>query len=314
MIKTNKLYMAPMAGITDRAFREIVMENGADKTVTEMISTKGLYYKDENTSSLLERQSGENLGVQIFGSDPDIIAEVIDNYINPLDFEFIDFNMGCPAPKIFNNGDGSALMGKEDLAYEIMEKMVEASNKPIHIKIRLGINDKNKNYLEISKLAEKAGVSKICLHARTKSQFYTGKADWQAIKTLVETVNIPVIANGDITNAKDALDILELTKCDSLMIGRAALGNPFVFEEIKCALEQRPYEEPSIEKLYDTIKAHYEKIISYKGPRAVAEMRKHIAWYLKGLPGSAKVKDKINKLESLDDIKKTLDEYMNKLI
>ncbi len=314
MIKTNKLYMAPMAGITDRAFREIVMENGADKTVTEMISTKGLYYKDENTSSLLDRESGKNLGVQIFGSDPDIIAEVIDNYINPLDFEFIDFNMGCPAPKIFNNGDGSALMGKEDLAYEIMEKMVEASNKPIHIKIRLGINDKNKNYLEISKLAEKAGVSKICLHARTKSQFYTGKADWQAIKNLVETVDIPVIANGDIASAKDAVEILELTRCDSLMIGRAALGNPFVFEEIKCALEQRPYKEPSIEELYETIKTHYEKIIEYKGSRAVIEMRKHIAWYLKGLPGSAKVKDKINNLESLEDIKKTLDEYMNKLI
>ena len=185
MIKTNKLYMAPMAGITDRAFREIVMENGADKTVTEMISTKGLYYKDENTSSLLDRESGKNLGVQIFGSDPDIIAEVIDNYINPLDFEFIDFNMGCPAPKIFNNGEGSALLKDPNKVYKITKALKESTNKIVNIKYRLGVDDDSINYLENGKAMEEAGADYIILHARTRKAMYSGHSDWNAIKKLI---------------------------------------------------------------------------------------------------------------------------------
>lgn len=305
--------MAPMAGITDRAFREIVGEYGADYTITEMVSAKALYYQDNKTKRLLDRSSGKDTGIQIFGSDPEIISQVIEDKINYMNFDFIDFNMGCPAPKIFNNGEGSYLMKEPDLAYEILSHMVRASNKPVHLKMRLGIGKDSKNFLQIARLAEKAGVSSVCLHARTRSQFYQGKADWTAIKELVDEIGIPVIGNGDIVSGQTAIEMLDYTGCHSIMVGRAALGNPFIFSQIKAELRGQEYKEPSIADLYELIKVHYRKSIEYKGDRAIAEMRKHLSYYLKGYPGSAKVKDRVNKLESLDEIKKTIDEYMDSI-
>lgn len=313
MTKTAKIYLGPMAGITDRAFREICMDHGADKTITEMISAKGLYYGDKSTGGFLSRESGAKLGIQIFGSDPEIIGQVIEDQINPMDFEFLDFNMGCPAPKIFNNGDGSALMKDPDLAYEIMKTMVQASNKPVHIKFRLGVGDNSRNYLEIGRLAEKAGVARLCLHARTRNQFYSGLADRDAIKALVEEVSIPVTGNGDIDSAESALHMLDYTGCDSIMVGRGALGNPFIFEEIRAGLEGRPYEKPGLDDLYRLIKNHYAKVLAYKGPRALVEMRKHTSWYLKGLPGSSRVRDAINKASLQEDIEVILEAYMEEL-
>lgn len=301
--------MAPMAGITDRAFREIVKAQGADYTTTEMISAKGLYYKDKGTDALLDRESGESTGIQIFGSDPDIISQVIRDYINPLDFDFLDFNMGCPAPKIFKNNEGSYLMSQPDLAYEILRAMVKESTRPVHLKIRLGISQENKNFLEIGRLAQRAGVDKICLHARTRSQFYQGKADLDAIKALVEEVKIPIIGNGDVTDSQSALAMLEYTGCQSIMIGRGALGNPFIFREIKAGLNEEAYQMPTKEELYQLIQTHYKKILAYKGPRALSEMRKHMGWYLKGQPGSARVKNDINQANTLEEVEKILEDY-----
>lgn len=313
MKKTPKLHLAPMAGITDRATREMALDMGADFTTTEMVSVKGLYYGDEASQGLLDRDSGKKTGVQIFGSDPEIIYQVIKDHINQMDFAFLDFNMGCPAPKIFKNHEGSYLMKEPDLAFEICQALVEASELPVHLKFRLGVTSQEKNYLEIGRLAERAGVDVICLHGRTRAQFYEGQADWEAIRELNEEVAIPVIANGDIDSPERAKEIMELTGCDQLMIGRAALGNPFIFREIKEYFEKGSYERPSIDELEEAIKAHYDKAICYKGDRALKEMRKQIAWYLKSRHGAARIRNEINKMNSLESIMDLLESYLDDL-
>ncbi|MDO5717485.1 MAG: tRNA dihydrouridine synthase DusB [Tissierellia bacterium] len=316
MKKINK-YMAPMAGVTDRAFREILKEHSADICFTEMVNVKGLYYGDEGTSRILDISEQEkNTGIQIFGRDPIIIAKVIDEKLNHIDnLAVLDFNIGCPAPKIFKNKEGSYLMKEPKLVYEILKKMVEVSRHPVSAKIRLGVDENSKNYLEIAKAAEEAGIERLTIHPRTRESYYSGKADWNAIKEVKENISIPVIGNGDIFSGIDALDMIEMTGCDGIMVARGALGNPFIFEEIDAALENREYYPPSFEDRYEIIKKHYKKILEYKPEKvAIREMRKHIAWYLKGLPGSNKIKNDINTSDTIEDVFDILNRWQEKLL
>lgn len=308
--KTTKLYMAPMAGITDRAFREITTDYGADICFTEMVNVKGLYYGDVGTDRLLDMGPEEkNVGIQIFGRDVEIIERVIYDKLNNLDnIKLLDFNIGCPAPKIFKNREGSYLMSEPELVGAILETMVKTSKVPVSAKIRLGINPQNTNYKEIAKVAEEAGVCQLTLHGRTRDSYYSGEVNLEAIKEVVEMLDIPVIGNGDIFSADDAIHMLEYTKCDSIMIARGALGNPFIFSEIKAALNGETIIKPDLEMRREVLLRHYEKIREYKPEHiAIREMRKHAAWYLKGLPGSNIIKNKINTAQSMEEVLVHLD-------
>lgn len=303
--KTPKIYMAPMAGITDRAFREMCTEFGADICFTEMVNVKGLYYGDEGTDRLLDMGPEEtNVGIQIFGRDVEIIEKVIYDKLNKLEnIKILDFNIGCPAPKIFKNREGSYLMSEPELVGKILETMVKTSKVPVSAKIRLGTDPKNINYKEIAKIAEEVGVCQLTLHGRTRDSYYSGEVNIEAIKEVVELLDIPVIGNGDIFSAEDAVHMLEYTKCHSIMIARGALGNPFIFSEIKKVLKGEAFSKPDLEMRREVLLRHYEKIREYKPEHiAIREMRKHAAWYLKGLPGSNIIKNKINTAQSMDEV------------
>lgn len=306
--------MAPMAGITDRAFREIVMENGADLAFTEMVNVKGLYYGDENTKKLLDIE-GASYGVQIFGRDKEIIKKVIIDDLNHREnISVLDFNMGCPAPKIYKNREGSYLMQEPVLAGEILETMVKYSRFPVTVKFRKGIDKDHINFLEIGKIAENSGVVAVTIHGRTREDFYSGQADWDAIRELKSALKIEVIANGDIFTGQDAKKMIEYTGCESLMIARGALGNPFIFSDIKNILKEEEPIEHDFDERHKTLISHYKKLINYKEEKVVVrEMRKHVAWYLKGLRGSNPVKDKINHMDNIDEIFDLLEEYRQEM-
>ncbi|WP_300408952.1 tRNA dihydrouridine synthase DusB [Lagierella sp.] len=300
----NNLFMAPMAGITDRAFREIVSANGSGLNFTEMVSAKGLYYEDNNTKKLMDRGDESPLGIQIFGSDPDIMGAVVSKYLNSDDrFDLIDINMGCPAPKIVKNGDGSALMKDLKLAARVIEKVVANSEKPVSVKFRLGWDEDNINYLELGKICQDLGVSFVTLHPRTRKAFYSGKADWDAIGELKSRLDIPVIGNGDIYQADDIEKMFKQTNCDGIALARGALENPFLFSRI--------IEEPTLREMVELIKYHLELKSKYLGEKiAVTEMRKHIAWYLKGFRNSKEIKNKINKVDEKETVVKILNDYL----
>lgn len=305
-----KLYMAPMAGITDRAFREITTEYGADICFTEMVNVKGLYYGDIGTDRLLDMGPEEkNVGIQIFGRDVEIIEKVIYDKLNNLEnIKILDFNIGCPAPKIFKNREGSYLMNEPELVGKILETMVKVSKVPVSAKIRLGTDPQHINYKEIAKVAEEAGVCQLTIHGRTRDMYYSGEVNIDAIRDVVELLDIPVIGNGDIFSAEDAIHMLEYTKCDSIMMARGALGNPFIFSEIKAALSGETFIKPDLDMRREVLLKHYEKIREYKPEHiAIREMRKHAAWYLKGLPGSNIIKNKINTAQSMDEVLLHLD-------
>ena len=302
----NNLFMAPMAGITDRAFREIVSEFGSGLNFTEMVSAKGLYYKDKNTKTLMDRGTETTLSIQIFGSDPDIMGSVVKDYLNNDDrFQGVDINMGCPAPKIVKNGDGSALMRDLDLAKRVIDKVVSASEKPVSVKFRLGWDEDNINYLELGKICEELGVSFVTLHPRTRDAFYSGEADWDAIAKLKSHLSIPVIGNGDVNTPKDIEDMFNQTNCDGILLARGALENPYLFSRM---------EKPDIATMIELIKMHLNLKCEYLGERvAVTQMRKHIAWYLKGFRNSKELKNKINTVDKKELVEKVLDEYLTNI-
>jgi len=287
----NKIFLAPMAGVTDLAFRTVCKEYGADLVISEMVSSRGLHYKDKKTNNLLKTNETESpLIVQLFGNEPDVMGEAA-KILEDSGVKYLDINMGCPAPKIVKNGDGCSLMRDEILAGKVAEAVVNAVSIPVSVKFRAGWDKDSINAVSFAKTMENAGVSCVTVHGRTKEQFYSGLADYDIIRQVRSAVSIPVVANGDVTDAVSAEKILNETGCNSLMVGRGALGNPFVFKEIKSAFSGNIITSvPSSEKKKALIR-HLELMEEYKDERiGVPEMRKHFAWYLKGIPHSGKLK------------------------
>lgn len=299
----NIAFLAPMAGIADRAFRELCTQFGAAYTVTEMVSSKGLTMGDKKSGELLTIGSERPCGAQIFGDDPQIMAQAAAKCLEYAP-DVIDINMGCPAPKVAMNGGGASLMKKPQLAYEITKAVVEAVNIPVTVKIRKGWDDDKINAVEMALLAQKAGASAVAVHGRTRQQMYSGKVDYQIISDVKNALDIPVIANGDITDEQTAAIMLEKTNADAIMIGRGALGNPWVFSRINAYLSEcRVLPEPStIEKMNVMLK-HIQKIIEYKGEyTAMREARHHAAYYTKGMRGGAKLRAEISKYEHFEQL------------
>lgn len=308
----NNLILAPMAGFTDIAFRKIVSDMGAGLLVSEMVSAKGIYYKDMKTNTLMETHPQEgSFALQIFGSDPYIMSEVVKRDLNAReDIHIIDINLGCPAPKIVKNGEGSALMKNPKLVGEIFENIVKSSHKPVTAKIRMGWDKNNINGMEIAKIAENTGIGAITIHARTRDMFYSGQADWDYIKELKDSVNIPVIGNGDIFTPQDAIDMILKTGCDGLAIGRGAVGNPWIFKRILRLLNNEQDKEPTFDEIIQLTIHHLELECSIKGDRVgIREMRKQIGGYLKGLKGSNTIRNKINTIWEKEEIINLLLEY-----
>lgn len=307
-------FLAPMAGIADLAFRELCVQYGAAYTVSEMVSSKGLTMGDKKSAQLLTLGNDRPAGVQIFGDDPEIMAKAA---VKCLDFnpDIIDINMGCPAPKIAMNGGGASLMKKPELAYKITKAVVQAVDIPVTVKIRKGWDDESVNAVEMAELAEKAGASAVAVHGRTRQQMYSGSVDFDIIAQVKKAVGIPVIANGDIKDEQSAAIMLEKTNADAIMIGRGALGNPWVFSKINAYLDEcRVLPEPSVTQKMAVMLKHIQKIIEYKGEyTAMREARHHAAYYTKGMRGGAKLRAEIGKLERFEQLQelsyKILKEY-----
>lgn len=308
----NKVFLSPMAGVTDLPFRLICKEQNCGMLYTEMINAKALCYDDKNTKKMLNIEYEEHpVAVQIFGSDPEFMgraAEIMNAYPN----EILDINMGCPAPKVVKNGDGSALMKNPKLTEEVLKSVVKNSTKPVTLKIRKGWDDNSVNAVEIAKIAEASGISALAIHGRTREQYYSGNADWDIIGEIKNAINIPVIGNGDVFSVEDARNMLNKTGCDAIMIGRGAQGNPWIFKRINHYMETGEIlPEPTLEEKINTAIKHLNLAVKEHGEYvAVREMRKHIAWYLKGLKGSAKVRDEINKITSYEEVITRLNDYM----
>ena len=301
--------LGPMAGVTDAAFREIAASCGCGLFTTEMVSAKALYYRNRNTEILLKRGETEYpLGVQLFGNDPDIIAEMALSIEDR--FEYIDFNMGCPVPKVVKNGEGSALMREPELVEKIFTKLVKTVHKPVTAKIRKGFSRDEETAPEIARILEACGVSAVAVHARTREQYYGGTADWETIRRVKEAVKIPVIGNGDVTDGKSARKLLETTGCDGVMAARAAEGNPWLFAEIRHYLETgQELPRPDYAEIKETVLRHLALLTELKGEHlAVLEMRRHAAWYLKGVPNAAALRKRISEISSPEALSALLDE------
>lgn len=313
---SGNLILAPMAGVTDLPFRLLCKEQGADLVYSEMISAKGILYNNKNTKPLLEISPLEKpLSLQLFGSDPDIMAEMAKR-IEGLDFDILDINMGCPVPKIVNNGEGSALMKNPELAGRIVESIVNAIKKPVTVKIRKGFLRNENTAVSFAKRLESCGAAAIAVHGRTREQYYSGKADWEVIKDVKEAVNIPVIGNGDIFSKEDAERMLKETGCDGIMIGRGARGNPWIFHQIKYDTEKHNIlKSPTHQDLAETILRHAKIQVEWKGEYlGIREMRKHVAWYTSGYPDSSKLRNDVNQIESLKELENLLENWKDKLV
>lgn len=299
----NNIILAPMAGVTDKAFRIITKPFGPALMYTEMVSGKGLLYKNKKTQVLLDVLDEEKpTAAQIFGHEPDVMAKIANDALSS-GAEFIDINMGCPAPKIVNNGDGSALMKNPNLASDIIKAVKQSLNVPLTVKFRMGWDENNINAVEFAKIAEASGADAITIHGRTRMQFYSGTADLDIIKKVKEAVKIPVIGNGDITSGNAAKEMFDYTGCDGIMIGRAAQGNPWIFKEVISYLRNEDYEVPSLSERLDVAQKHLNLLVEFKGEkRGILEARKHMAWYFKGVLGGAALRQKINECQTLDEM------------
>ena len=307
----NNIILAPMAGLTDLPFRRICEIYKPGLVVTEMVSSKALQYNDEKTKKLLNMEDEVRpISAQIFGSDIEAMRYAA-SYVSKI-ADIVDINMGCPAPKVVKNGDGSRLLLDLKKVREITKAVVEASEVPVTVKIRKGWDNEHIVALEVAQIIEEAGAKAITVHGRTRSEFYTGVADWDIIKKVKENVKIPVIGNGDIKTPEDAKKIIEYTKCDGIMIGRATLGNPWLIEQIKDYLENGTIREITNEERIEIIFKHIDLEVKEKGENVgIKEMRKHICYYLKGLPMASEVRNKVNQLETKKEVKTTLTEYFN---
>ena len=305
------LALAPMAGITDLPFRLICRRLGCGMTVSEMVSAKGLLYKNVKTTEMLRIDDGERpTAIQLFGSVPAELAEAA-RIVEASGADMIDFNMGCPVPKIVNNGEGSALMKNPQVAHDILAAMVKAVKIPVTVKFRAGWDDNNRNAVEIARAVEAAGVSAVAVHGRTRQQFYEGKADWSIIADVKQAVKVPVFGNGDIFTVADGLRMLEQTGCDGLMIGRGADGNPWLFTALAAALRGEPLPQPpSLKERLAQAAEHLEMLIAYKNEVvAVKEMRRHISAYLKGMPHAAEFRGRFHKVDTQEQFSELLAEY-----
>ena len=306
----NNLILAPMAGVTDLPFRKICKEFNPGLVCTEMVSGKAIYYNDSKTKLLLNTDGEKRpISMQIFGSDAESMA-FASKYISEI-ADIVDINMGCPAPKVVKNGDGSKLLLDIEKARSVIEAVVKNSNKPVTLKLRKGWDTDHIVAVQYAQMAEKAGISAITIHGRTRSEMYSGKADLDIIKKVKESVNVPVIGNGDIVDEESALKMFEYTGVDGIMIGRGSFGNPWIFERIKCFLETgEKLPEVSNEEKLRVIKKHFDYEFEVKPEKtAIMEMRKHIAWYTKNMPNSSEFRTKMNKIEDKEELLKTVEEY-----
>ena len=304
----NNLILAPMAGVTDLPFRLLCKEQGAGLLCMEMVSAKAIMYKNKNTQELLKIDERElPVSLQLFGSDPDIISKIA-HEIEERPFDILDINMGCPVPKIVNNGEGSALMKNPKLAGEIIEKTVRAIQKPVTVKIRKGFDDDHINAVEMAKIAEASGAAAIAVHGRTREQFYSGKADWDIIRQVKEAVSIPVIGNGDLLTAEDVIAMYEQTGCDGFMIARGAQGNPWIFRQILHYFQTGEHlEKPVFKEVAEMMLRHARMMLEFKGEyTGIREIRKHGAWYTAGYPNSAKLRVMINEVETYNELEELL--------
>lgn len=307
----GNLFLGPMAGVTDLPFRLLCKEQGADFIYTEMVSAKGIMYGNKNTEVLLQVEEKERpVALQLFGADPKIMSEMAKK-MEPRNFDVIDINMGCPVPKVVNNGEGSALMKNPKLVGELVSAMTKILEKPVTVKIRKGFGAEDANAVEIAKIVEDSGGAAVAVHGRTREQYYSGTADWDIIRRVKEAVSIPVIGNGDIFEPEDAKRMLEETGCDGVMLARGVRGNPWLFKQTKVYLETgEKLPKPSMEELIETIMRHAKMQIALKGDYiGMREMRKHVAWYTTGYPNSARLRGKINEIENISDLQYLLEDY-----
>lgn len=300
----NNLILAPMAGVTDLPFRLLCKEEGCGLLYTEMVSAKAILYNNKNTEGLMQVTQGENpISLQLFGSDPEIMADIAKR-VEERPFDIIDVNMGCPVPKVVNNGEGSALMRNPVLVGKIVSAMASSIKKPLTVKIRKGFNDAQVNAVEIARIAQESGAAAVAVHGRTREQYYSGKADWDIIAQVKQAVSIPVIGNGDVNSAEDAIAMMEQTGCDGVMIGRGSRGNPWIFKRISHFIQTgEMLPKPDMDEVKVMILRHAALQKEYKGEYiGIREMRKHFAWYTAGFPNSAALRNRINYIETFEEL------------